>query len=237
MSPPERAMDHGHYKCMVEYSKKVYTITWSGSSDYPDVTEFPNDAEYKCDEIMFQPAKQNVWSSSQLVDFGADAVLSCSHKGPFPIIKLAHPGNEFRLRIQHEFDIMQAMATVTPALTVPKIDQTPLSDEQGIFGYRLQHLIKLEQGELGRRLSDVKHAIECLHGAGFSHGDMNQSNVMKDNQGNIVLIDFGCAGKIGEQSSKSVPTWVYPDLLVTTDTDLKSFRRLSEIEACYLPVY
>lgn len=233
MSPPERADEHGHYKCIVEYSEKVYTITWSGSADYPDVTEFPNEAENRCEEAVFQPAKQEIWSSSKLVDFGADAVLRCSHEGPYPIIKLAHPGDEFRLRIQHEFDIMQAMATVEPALPVPKIDQESLSDEQGIFGYRLQHLNKLEQDELGRRLSDVKDAIRCLHGAGFSHGDLNQSNVMKDNQGSMVLINFGCAGKIGKESSKSVPTWVYPDLLVSTDTDLISFERLSKIEACW----
>lgn len=108
-----------------------------------------------------------------------------------------------------------------------KVDEHALFDEQGIFGYRMGYLIRLEMGELVRRMSEVRDAVSRLHGAGFSHGDLsNPTNIMKGKEGDIVLIDFDCAGKIGRSVPGAVPSWVYQGAIVTADTDLEALERL-----------
>jgi RIO-like serine/threonine protein kinase len=53
-------------------------------------------------------------------------------------------------------------------------------------------------------LNDAMHglitdAVTSLHQAGFVHGDLRPSNVVRSNDsGGILLLDFDWAGKIGE---------------------------------------
>jgi tRNA A-37 threonylcarbamoyl transferase component Bud32 len=115
------------------------------------------------------------------------------------------------------------------SLPITKMDDHPLLDDQGIFGYRLEYLFCLEKNELLQRLPEIRQAVQQLHEAGFSHGDLSQSNVMKNKGGAIVLIDFGYAGKIGTQVPSSVPRWVYENAVVTVDADLQALERLSEL--------
>jgi tRNA A-37 threonylcarbamoyl transferase component Bud32 len=124
---------------------------------------------------------------------------------------------------------MRDMTTIAMSLPIPKVDEHPLLDDQGIFGYRLEYLFCLETNELLRRLPEVKKAVQQLHEAGFSHGDLSQSNIMKNKEGAIVLIDFGHAGKIGTQVPSSVPQWVYEDAVVTVEADKQALERLSEL--------
>jgi tRNA A-37 threonylcarbamoyl transferase component Bud32 len=133
------------------------------------------------------------------------------------------------MRVQHEFDIIQDMTKVARSVPLPKVDEHPLLDHQGIFGYRLEYLIRLEQDELLRRLPDVRKAVHRLHEGGFSHGDLSPSNIMKTQDGTIVLIDFGYAGKIGTQASSSVPHWVYADAVVTVQADQRALERISKL--------
>ena len=133
------------------------------------------------------------------------------------------------MRVQHEFDIIQDMTKVARSVPLPKVDEHPLLDHQGIFGYRLEYLIRLEQDELLRRLPDVGKAVHRLHEGGFSHGDLSPSNIMKTQDGTIVLIDFGYAGKIGTQASSSVPHWVYADAVVTVQADQRALERISKL--------
>jgi tRNA A-37 threonylcarbamoyl transferase component Bud32 len=58
---------------------------------------------------------------------------------------------------------------------------------------------------------------------------LSQSNIMMNKEGAIVLIDFGCAGKIGTQVPSSVPEWVYEDAVVTVEADLRALERLSQL--------
>jgi hypothetical protein len=208
VSPPSRAEKAGHYTCLIEHQQKPYFITWSGSARQPDITQFST-SDWNCKPVDLGLRMSDIWSDSMFVNYGADATLRCSHLGPYPIIELSHHGGEFRLRVQHEFEIIQGMTTVASSLPIPKIDEHPLLDHQGIFGYRLEHLFCLEVHELLRRLPELRKAVQQLHKAGYSHGDLSQSNIMKNKDGAIVLIDFGYAGKIGAQVPSSVPPWIY----------------------------
>jgi hypothetical protein len=228
ISPPSRAEKAGYYTCIVEHQNKPYSITWSRSAKQPDITQLSAN-DWKCKQVDLGWEMSDIWSDSMFVNYGADATLRCSHLGPNPIIKLAHQGEEFRLRIQHEFEIIQDMTAIAMSLPIPKVNDHPLLDDQGIFGYCLEHLFCLEKNELPRRLPEVGEAVQQLHEAGFSHGDLSQSNIMKNKEGAIVLIDFGCAGKIGTQVPLAVPQWVYEDAVVTVDADQQALERLSEL--------
>ncbi|THX50660.1 hypothetical protein D6D08_09839 [Aureobasidium pullulans] len=231
LSPPFSTAKPGHYTCNIEYLGTLYSITWTGSQMYPDLSSFPNVPDYNPQKIALSPEISAIWSTSKLVNCGADAVLRCCHEGIYPIIKLAHPGKEFRLRIQHEIEMMREMNASEQSLPISKVDEHALFDEQGSFGYRMECLIRLEMGELVRRMSEVRDAVSRLHGAGFSHGDLgNPTNIMKSKEGDIVLIDFGCAGKIGRSVEGAVPSWVYRGATVTADTDLQALERLSACE-------
>jgi hypothetical protein len=228
VSPPSRADKAGHYTCLIEHQNKPYSITWSGSAKQPDITQLST-PDWNRKPVDLGSEMSDIWSESMFVNYGADATLRCSHLGPYPIIKLAHHGEEFRLRVQHEFEITQDMTTVASSLPIPKVDEHPLLDDKGVYGYRLEYLFCLETNELLRRLPEIRQAVQQLHEAGFSHGDLSQSNIMMNKEGAIVLIDFGCAGKIGTQVPSSVPEWVYEDAVVAVDADLQALERLSEL--------
>jgi tRNA A-37 threonylcarbamoyl transferase component Bud32 len=121
------------------------------------------------------------------------------------------------------------MTTIARSLPIPKVDEHPLLDHQGVSGYRLEYLIRLDQDELLRRLPEVRKAVHQLHEAGFSHGDSSPSNITKTQDGTIVLIGFGYAGKIGTQASSSVPHWVYEDAIVTVQADQRALERISKL--------
>jgi hypothetical protein len=228
VSPPSRAGKAGHYKCLIEHQNKPYSITWSGSAKQPDITRFST-ADWNCKPVDLDLGMSEIWSESMFVNYGADAILRCSHLGPYPIIKLAHHGEEFRLRIQHEFEDLLEMSRNAMSLPIPRVDVHPLLDDKGVYGYRLEYLFCLETNELLRRLPEIRQAVQQLHEAGFSHGDLSQSNIMMNKEGAIVLIDFGCAGKIGTQVPSSVPEWVYEDAVVTVEADLRALERLSQL--------
>jgi tRNA A-37 threonylcarbamoyl transferase component Bud32 len=121
------------------------------------------------------------------------------------------------------------MTTIARSLPIPKVDEHPLLDHQGVSGYRLGYLIRLDQDELLRRLPEVRKAVHQLHEAGFPHGDSSPSNITKTQDGTIVLIGFGYAGKIGTQASSSVPHWVYEDAIVTVQADQRALERISKL--------
>ncbi|KAI4843313.1 hypothetical protein E4T44_06804 [Aureobasidium sp. EXF-8845] len=230
VSPLSRAEKAGHYTCIIEHENKPYSIIWSASAMQPDITQFSTTRlDWRCKPVDLGSDLSDIWSGSMLINYGADAILRCSHLGPHPILKLAHHGEEFRLRLQHEFELIQDMTKIAKSLPIPRVDDHPLRDAQGTFGYRLELLIYLEMNELVHRLPEVREAVQQLHEAGFSHGDLSESNIMKNKEGAIVLIDFGCAGEIGTQAASSVPSWVYENAIVTMEADQQALKRLSEL--------
>ena len=83
------------------------------------------------------------------------------------------------------------------SLPIPEVDSQPLSDIQGVFGYRLELLYPLGQSELLRHRAEIRAAVCLLHEAGFCRGDMTMSNIMQNRDGVIRIVDFGTAGRLG----------------------------------------
>jgi len=51
----------------------------------------------------------------------------------------------------------------------------------------------------------IGSALDTLHTSGWTHGDINNSNILFASDGRPVLIDFACARRIGER-------WLQPDM-------------------------
>jgi serine/threonine protein kinase len=74
----------------------------------------------------------------------------------------------------------------------------------------MKKLPKLEPSELRSRTDDIKQTLDRIHSAGFSHGVFSPSNIMKDDGGRTILIDFSFSGRLGSAVPSFFPSWVYP---------------------------
>ena len=118
-----------------------------------------------------------------------------------------------------EHEILQSLAH-------PGICQLIGSGEQGdsrfvlLSYYGEQNL--LNRVEQGLSIRDFQHivlqvavALEQLHAQGYAHGDLRPEHVLMRNQEQPVLIDFDCAYKLRDNSSrntvKSSPAYLSPE--------------------------
>lgn len=169
-----------------------------------------------------------VWKSSKLIDYGSYASIRITTKhDSFPILKLAHSDELSVKLVQHEFDVLTDLARL--GLPIVEFDQQPILDNGVTCGYRMKTLYKLEQSELHSRGNDIKHTLDQLHCAGFSHGDFTPSNIMKDKNNRIILIDFGFAGRLGSAVPSFFPSWLYTGGIYSNESDLEAFQRYTSL--------
>ncbi|KAI7343415.1 hypothetical protein KC354_g15671 [Hortaea werneckii] len=162
------------------------------------------------------------YAESVLVNHGTDGCVRCSHLEPLPIIKLAHPNRLSRLRIQHEFEVLKKLNCC--CLPVPIFDDNPMIDNEGIFGYRMEQLFPIDFSDTKAISDDLKAIVSLVHDSGFSHGDLNPSNVMRNGNGSLVLIDPSRGGLLGEQVPHYIPWYQYEGTVFSTTTDKKYLK-------------
>lgn len=210
-TPPQATETRQSYKCIVEYNSTPFWVQWSGSPEYPDLASFSptSKSDLKITHISLDPELQLIWRLSTLHDYGTHASIRITDDDAFPILKLAHPDDSLSNHlIKQEFDVLSRLER----LGVPTVDfdSQPIACCGVTCGYRMKALTKLEPGELYSRWGEVEDAVDQLHAAGFCHGDLNPSNVMKDEGGQLVLIDLSFAGQIGSPVPPFVPAWRFP---------------------------
>ncbi len=107
-------------------------------------------------------------------------------------------------------------------LTMEWIDGIPLTDHKTLDD------AGLDLPALGRLVieSFLRHAIRD----GFFHADMHQGNLFADRAGNLVAVDFGIMGRIGEKERRFLAEILFG--FITRD-----YRRVAEVhfEAGYVP--
>jgi hypothetical protein len=223
ITPPQSAGLRGSYQCIVDYYHQPFSITWSGSPEYPDLTTFP--LLKNVDVLLVHQSYEiaAIWKDSTILDYGSHASIRITEYHRFPILKLAHSDDLSIKLIQHEFDILVELAKL--GLPVVEIDQQPVLDNGIACGYRMKKLSKLESSELQSRADNIKQTLDRLHAAGFSHGDFSPSNIMMDEGGHLNLIDFSFAGRIGSAVPSFFPSWVYADGRFGIGSDLERFGR------------
>ena len=76
------------------------------------------------------------------------------------------------------------------------------------------------QGPLGPREAalvgiDVCRAVGAVHAAGFLHRDIKAGNVMREEGGRILLMDFGLTYEHGtDEDPSGTPAYMAPELLL-----------------------
>jgi serine/threonine protein kinase len=89
----------------------------------------------------------------------------------------------------------------------------------------MKKLSKLEPFELHSQTDNIKQTLDRLHSAGFSHRDFGPSNIIKNKDGCIILIDFSFTGRLGSAVLSFFLSWVYTDSIYSIDSDLEAFGR------------
>ncbi len=107
-------------------------------------------------------------------------------------------------------------------LTMEWIDGIPLTDHEALAA------AGLDLPALGRSVieSFLRQAIRD----GFFHADMHQGNLFADRAGNLVAVDFGIMGRIGEKERRFLAEILFG--FITRD-----YKRVAEVhfEAGYVP--
>jgi serine/threonine protein kinase len=80
---------------------------------------------------------------------------------------------------------------------VVRVQSDPLQDDDGIFGFRMEKLNKLDLSTAAKNISRIENAFERLHKKEIVHNDISPSNIMLNDVGRITIIDFGRAGRAG----------------------------------------
>jgi serine/threonine protein kinase len=187
-----------------------------------DLTKTRPEMDLVITDLQFSDTKSELWRRSKLLGYGSDACVRLEGDSEFPIIKLAHPKPEHRLRIQDEFRVMRKLSHLS---FVAKISSEPLTDEEGILGFRLELLDKVEDEEATARKEEILTLLAELHRAGYCHGDLQFRNVMKRKDGDLVLIDFGYAGALGEAVPGHVPRYMNRSRVYRAQPDLDHVER------------
>ncbi len=107
-------------------------------------------------------------------------------------------------------------------LTMEWIDGIPLTDPAALAA------AGLDLPALGRNVIEtfLRHAIRD----GFFHADMHQGNLFADRQGNLVAVDFGIMGRIGEKERRFLAEILFGFIT-------RNYQRVAEVhfEAGYVP--
>lgn len=115
-------------------------------------------------------------------------MIGCETDEQFPVLKLSHSDNLSLQLMQHELDALVALSIL--GFHVADFNKQPFQVTGITRGYRMKRLCKLEVAEMQSRGPEIREALCDLHSAGFCHGDLNPSNIMKDGNGRITIIDF-----------------------------------------------
>lgn len=190
---------------------------------YPDLSRFPDVDDTIVDLPIMSPAMARMWRESTFVDYGTDSCIRCTHNGLYHIVKFAHPNKAARARLQYEFYILGKIAQ--SSIPTPKFNPEPLIDEGGLYAYRMEGLDKFSAPELKYHSKDIESLLDRIHEQGFSHGDLTPSNIMRNEEGRAVLIDFSLSGFIGTSIPDHIPPWVYQSDVFHERLDRERFER------------
>jgi serine/threonine protein kinase len=84
-------------------------------------------------------------------------------------------------------------------------------------------------GEAQSYLNGIQSGVRHLHSLGFVHNDITPSNIMFEEDGRPVIIDFDSCRKIGQSLDKMKRTygWYDPDIKISLESnDLDAVKEI-----------
>jgi RIO-like serine/threonine protein kinase len=109
--------------------------------------------------------------------------------------KLAHKSQLSRKLISDGYSTLTNLSS--QGLPIVQVDYA-FKDKDGIFGFRMERLFRIRPKDISHHYEAIEDAVHQLHEKGYVHADLTFSNIMLNDQGEVRLIDFGHAGKLGE---------------------------------------
>ena len=202
--PGENEFEFWRY---VDFQGNLYRISWKGNSDCPDLSNFPYVENCEMKVLQLSAEMTQTWRESTLLDHGVDSCIREDSGHELPILKIAHPSTIARARVDYEFRKLKELSKFS--LPIPKFDHSALVDEHGIYGYRMERLYKLDFEKIDIYHLEVRRILCKMHKDGYSYGDLHPGNVMLNDRGNIVFIDFSNVGRFGDPVPSHIPSWIY----------------------------
>jgi serine/threonine protein kinase len=183
----------------IDFNGDEYLLRWDGDwRNTPDLASFPLVDNSSVTLIPHSERVKELWATSQVLAYGADSHIrildSCGDE--FSVCKVAINDRQRQL-LQEEFSILQLLSPKD--IPVVRIHQEPLTDEEGIFGFRMERLSNMDINTAAEYIPEVARAFEEMHRSGVVHHDISPSNIMLNQEGQVTIIDFGRAGYIGQE--------------------------------------
>lgn len=191
----------------VEYQRRLYTITWTGTltvrpgtMDFemklPDLKHFPKVEEGVGVELTaISTEMQSLLATTDHVMYGADFCIRSPIGTIDEVVKIALPKKGARARLQSEWAMLFLMSKLQ--LPVPRVRGEPYADKDGVFAFRMERLKEWSGTDKDQRKKDICRLKDLFHEHGICHNDLHRSNIMKREDGEAVLIDFGWTGLLG----------------------------------------
>ncbi|KAH8717329.1 hypothetical protein HC256_002018 [Beauveria bassiana] len=203
ITPPQRAETTHHIGFIVDYNQRPFSITWQRGNQYPNLDAFPTFTDATVNPISQTASMRELWTQSVTFGYGSCGSVRIQDN-----------------MIQHEFALLTSMALLDSSLPVVQVDQQPILENGEICGFRMKRLSEMCRSSLISRKSDIQDALQRLHSAGFCHGDIKGNNIMEDEAGRIIFIDFGLGGRIGSDAPEFFPRRVPRHFTAEHDWDL-----------------
>lgn len=196
----------------VEFASCIYKVSWLEPNEPTSLDSFPQIEGCNVERIELSKEMASVLQSTTLLDYGCDSCIREDQDPthPLPIIKLAHPSKTARKQLSYEFQMLQLMAKL--AIPIPKFDSEPITDVDGIFGYRIERLDKLDYANLKQYHPEIQRMLQQLHSEGLSFGDLHPGNIMQNEKGDLVFIDPACVGRVGDTIPAFIRNEIYNNM-------------------------
>lgn len=210
------------YGCYIDVNGIPHEASWTGNWAIFEFTDTSQIADFQLSPLPFPNELSTAWKSSIPLAFGGHASVRARETGRYPVVKIAHPTNKCRRLVEREFNIMRTLSTLD---AVAQIADKPLRDQDGVFGFHLERLFRVELDELQRRFREVERLLDALHNAGYCHGDCSFSNIMQNQEGRLVLIDLAFAGRLGTDIPEVFPKHLSQGSSYTVNIDRKMIQK------------
>jgi serine/threonine protein kinase len=204
------------YGCYIDVKGVPHEASWTGDWAIFEFTDTSQIHDFRLVPLKLTIEISTVWKSSALLAFGSHASVRLVKTNPSLVVKIAQPTEKCRRLVEREFNIMHDLSTLD---AVAQVEDQPLEDQDGVFGFRLERLNHVEPEDLRKRIREVEGLLDSLHKAGYCHGDCSPSNIMQNQKGRLVFIDLGFAGPLGDNVPEGFSKLLFPGGLFTANVD------------------